>query len=165
MREATAYVRARKGPAFVHARVITSVLAFAVRRREAVQAAGGARGRSQPRSDYAAARSSCWRNDLATEEELAVIAADVEREVNEAAIAALAAPKPARNTAELWLYSPDVDPTSSAFETPAQPEGKPDTMVEAINRTLKDEMARDAAHRRLRRGRRRREQEGRRCHS
>src|SRR5262249_45770860 len=41
------------------------------------------------------------------------------------------------------VYSPDVDPTSTAFETPAQPHGKPETMVAALNRTLKDEMARD----------------------
>src|SRR4029079_15960596 len=46
-------------------------------------------------------------------------------------------------SAEMWLYSPDVDPTSSAFETSAQPEGKPDTMVSAINRTMKDEMTRN----------------------
>jgi 2-oxoisovalerate dehydrogenase E1 component len=44
----------------------------------------------------------------------------------------------------LWVYSPDLDPTSAAFDTPAQPEGKPETMVAAINQTLKDEMARDA---------------------
>ena len=36
-----------------------------------------------------------------------------------------------------------MDPTSAAFDTPASPDGKPDTMVGAINRTLKDEMARD----------------------
>jgi 2-oxoisovalerate dehydrogenase E1 component len=36
-----------------------------------------------------------------------------------------------------------VDPTSAAFDTPASPEGKPETMVAAINRTLRDEMARD----------------------
>src|SRR3954469_22043956 len=65
------------------------------------------------------------------------------REVNEAALQAIAAVKPDRSTAELWVYSPDVDPSSEAFNTAAQPEGKPDTMVGAINRTLKDEMARD----------------------
>ena len=63
--------------------------------------------------------------------------------MSEAAAAALAAPKPAKDTATLWLYSPDVDPTADRFDTPAHPEGKPDTMVAAINRTLKDELARD----------------------
>src|SRR5262249_27929101 len=63
--------------------------------------------------------------------------------IEDATQTALAAAKPARDTAALWVYSPDVDPTSSAFETPAHPEGKPETMVAAINQTLKDEMARD----------------------
>jgi len=71
------------------------------------------------------------------------MAADIEREVSDAATKALAAPKPAKSSAMQWVYSPDVDPTSPAFETPAQPEGRPDTMVEAINRTLKDEMSRE----------------------
>src|SRR5207237_8650270 len=70
--------------------------------------------------------------------------APVDRGVNDAASAALAAPKPPKASATMWLYSPDVDPMSSAFDTPASPEGKPDTMVAAINRTLKDEMTRDA---------------------
>ena len=78
---------------------------------------------------------------LATDADLAAIAKDVDREVGEAADAALKAPKPGKDTAGLWVYSPDVDPTSASFDAPAAPEGKPDTMVAAINRTLKDEMA------------------------
>ncbi len=87
--------------------------------------------------------SSSSTNGLATDEDLAAIRRDVDRELDEAAAKALAAPKPPKNTAELWVYSPDVDPCSSAFDTPAGHEGKPDTMVGVINRTLKDEMARD----------------------
>jgi 2-oxoisovalerate dehydrogenase E1 component len=60
-----------------------------------------------------------------------------------AADRAIEAPKPTPDTAALFVYSPDVDPRSSAFATEAAPEGKPDTMVAAINRTLKDEMTRD----------------------
>ena len=80
---------------------------------------------------------------LATEKALDAIHAEVEREIEDAARRALAAPKPARGTASLWVFSPDVDPASGAFETAAEPDGKPDTMVAAINRTLKDELARD----------------------
>jgi 2-oxoisovalerate dehydrogenase E1 component len=78
-----------------------------------------------------------------TEKALDALHAEVEREVSEAAVRALAAAKPARDTAALWVFSPDVDPTSAAFATEPEPEGKPDTMVAAINRTLKDELARD----------------------
>src|SRR5205814_983960 len=41
------------------------------------------------------------------------------------------------------LYSPTVDPTSDAFSTAPQVEGAPETMVDAINRTLAEEMRRD----------------------
>src|SRR4029078_2796951 len=51
------------------------------------------------------------------------------------------AAKPPRDSAGLYVYSPDVDPSSDAFSSPARPEGKADTMVSAINRTMKDEMA------------------------
>ncbi len=76
-----------------------------------------------------------------TEAQLVEIAADVDREINEAADAAVRAPKPERNTVGLYVYSPDVDPTGSSFDRQASPDGNPDTMVAAINRTLKDEMA------------------------
>jgi 2-oxoisovalerate dehydrogenase E1 component len=81
--------------------------------------------------------------DIASETELKAIVREVETEVNAAAEQAKTSEKPSRDTVGLYVYSPDVDPASSAFSTEAVPEGKPDTMVAAINRTLKDEMARD----------------------
>ena len=61
----------------------------------------------------------------------------------DAATRALAAQKPPPSSAGLWVYSPDVDPTSPRFETEAVVTGKPETMVAAINWTLRDEMLRN----------------------
>jgi len=142
MRKATEYVRARKGPAFVHARVIRPY-SHSLSDDEKLYKPPAERDAEAKRDPLVRFAQFLTSNGLATADELAAMTADVEREVNEAALKALAAPKPQKSSATLWVYSPDVDPTSAAFETPARPEGKPDTMVEAINRTLKDEMARE----------------------
>jgi 2-oxoisovalerate dehydrogenase E1 component len=143
LRDAAAYVRARKGPALVHARVIRPY-SHSLSDDEKLYKTPAEREAEAKRDPIPRFAEFLRANRLATSEALASMLAEVEREVDEAAAAALAAPKPAKDTAELWVYSPDVDPTSSAFETPAHPEGKPDTMVAAINQTLKDEMERDA---------------------
>ena len=83
------------------------------------------------------------REGLLGEVDFESIAADVDREIAQAAERARAAAKPAKDTATLYVYSPSVDPAADSFATQPVPEGKPDTMVAAINRTLKDEMARD----------------------
>jgi 2-oxoisovalerate dehydrogenase E1 component len=80
---------------------------------------------------------------LASDQDLADIAASIDREVNQAAEEGLRAPKPDPSTASDFVFSPDIDPTSDQFSTEPKPQGKPDTMVAAINATLKDEMARD----------------------
>ncbi len=140
MRTAAAYVRARKGPAFVHARCIRPYSHSQTddERLYKPPAEREAEARRDPLTRFVEFLKS---NGLATDRDIAAALEDVEREINAAVLEALQAPQPARDTAALWVYSPDVDPTSSAFETPAQPDGKPDTMVAAINRTLKDEMA------------------------
>ncbi|HEV3063428.1 MAG TPA: dehydrogenase E1 component subunit alpha/beta [Vicinamibacterales bacterium] len=143
MREATAYVRARKGPALVHARVIRPY-SHSLSDDEKLYKPPAEREAEARRDPIARFAEFLLSNGLATPDDLAALAAGVHREVNDAALQALAAPKPDRSTAALWVYSPDVDPASADFETPARPEGKPDTMVAAINRTLKDEMAREA---------------------
>jgi 2-oxoisovalerate dehydrogenase E1 component len=142
MRTAAEYVRSRQGPALVHARVIRPY-SHSLSDDEKLYKTAAEREAEAKRDPLLRFTEFLQQNGLATDEELTALAAEVQEEVNEAALQALAAPKPAKETAELWLYSPDVDPTSARFETPARPEGKPDTMVAAINRTLKDEMTRD----------------------
>jgi 2-oxoisovalerate dehydrogenase E1 component len=143
MREATAYVRARKGPAFVHARVIRPY-SHSLSDDEKLYKTATEREGEARRDPIVRFADFLRTHGLASDDDLAAMLAEIEREVNAAAQEALASPKPSKDTAELWVYSPDVDPTSAAFGTAAQPDGKPDTMVGAINRTLKDEMARDA---------------------
>src|SRR6266550_3317446 len=69
---------------------------------------------------------------------------DIEAEVQQATEQALKAPPPLGESALRNLYSPAVDPASDAFSTPPRFEGPPETMVDAINRTLAEEMRRDS---------------------
>ena len=142
VRDAVASVRARHGPAFVHARCVRpySHSLSDDERFYKTPAEREAEARRDPIARFSAFLKS---NRLAAADDLAALTEAVEREIDAAALEALQAPQPARETAGLWVYSPDVDPSSAAFDTPQQPDGALDTMVGLINRTLKDEMARD----------------------
>ena len=140
MREAAAYVRARKGPALVHAHVVRpySHSLSDDERLYKTQAEREDEARRDPITRFAAA---LIERGIATAADLDRIGTEVDAEIEEATHAALNAEKPDRQTAGWYVFSPDVDPTSDAFAATPQFEGKPDTMVEAINRTLRDEMA------------------------
>jgi 2-oxoisovalerate dehydrogenase E1 component len=142
MRAAVDYARARKGPSFVHARV-TRPYSHSLSDDEKLYKTAEERAAEAKRDPITRLANLLVAEEIATESELKAIVREVEETVNAAAETAKAAEKPSRDTVSLYVYSPDVDPTSAAFATEAEPEGKPDTMVSAINRTLKDEMARD----------------------
>ncbi len=142
MRDAVAWVREGKGVAFVHASVVRPY-SHSLSDDEKLYKTAAEREAEARRDPLTRMRHFLKSEGLATDEELAAMLKDVELEVNEAAEKALHAEKPDPSTAMDYVFSPDVDPTSAAFETIHQPEGKPDTMVIAINRTLKDEMGRD----------------------
>ena len=142
MSEAIAYARARKGPALVHAKVIRPY-SHSLSDDEKFYKTSVERAEESTRDPIVKLAEFLKAEQFATDDELATIRQDVDREVNDAADRAVRAPKPSPDTVALYVYSPDVDPTGAAFSTPPAPEGRPDTMVAAINRTLKDEMARD----------------------
>jgi 2-oxoisovalerate dehydrogenase E1 component len=142
MSEAVAHARERKGPALVHARV-TRPYSHSLSDDERLYKTAEERA-AEARRDPIARLAALIRNErMATDAELEAIAREVDTEVNAAAERAKKAEKPNPDSVSLYVYSPDVDPSSDAFETAPVSTGKPDTMVAAINRTLKDEMARD----------------------
>jgi 2-oxoisovalerate dehydrogenase E1 component len=142
MSEAVAYARARKGPALVHAKVIRPY-SHSLSDDEKLYKTPDERASEARRDPVVRLATFIKTEGMATEAELEAIAREIDAEVNAAADRATKSEKPAPDTATLYVYSPDVDPSSNAFDTPAAPAGKPETMVAAINRTLKDEMARD----------------------
>jgi 2-oxoisovalerate dehydrogenase E1 component len=83
------------------------------------------------------------RSKAADEEFLEAVRQEVDREIEEAAETALAAARPAPGSHLRNVYSPSVDPTTSAFASEARLEGDPKTMVDLLNACMRDEMARD----------------------
>lgn len=137
---AVARIRRDRKPALVHAKV-TRPYSHSLSDDERLYKTPEEREQEAARDPLVRMRRFLLEQGVATETDLDTIMADVDREILDATDRALAAAKPPAETAGLYVYSPDVDPTSAAFETPEQPTGKPDTMVAAINRTLKAEMA------------------------
>ena len=142
LREAAAWCRARRGPAFVHAHVIRPY-SHSLSDDETLYRVPAERQADARRDPLVAFPAFLREEGVAREEELAAVREEVDREVNAAADAALAAPAPDAKSAPLYVYSPDVDPTSDAFKTEPRPVGDPKTMVDLLNACLHDEMARN----------------------
>ncbi len=143
--KAAAYARARLGPALVRARVIRpyshslsddeqAYKSKTLREAEALR---------DPVTTYA--RQLVAWGDL-TEAELTVLKDEVQAEINAAWEAAEAAPGPASGSYYQHLYSEVVDPKAPAFDTESEPGDQATgtkTMLDLINATLKQEMARE----------------------
>ena len=142
MRDAVAHARAGNGPSLVHASV-TRPYSHSLSDDERLYKTEREREAERQRDPLTRLQTLLLERSLVTQTELSLMAADVDRELAEATERAVAAPKPEPGLAALYVYSPDVDPTSPDFASEPAPEGKPDTMVALINRTLADEMARN----------------------
>jgi 2-oxoisovalerate dehydrogenase E1 component len=144
LRYAAEYCRRRQGPALVHAHVIRPY-SHSLSDDEALYRPKEEREQEAARDPVVTMARFLVAEGIATEAEIEKLKAEVDAEVNEAADRALAAELPTPESAHEFVYSPDVDPTSAAFETrPAPAEGaQPSTMVDLINACLRDEMKRD----------------------
>src|SRR5918999_396922 len=116
MQRAVEYCRERRGPALVHAKVIRPY-SHSLSDDEKLYRPDEERTSDAERDPVKRFGALLVEEGLVTQEELQKIKDEVDREVNEAADAALASPQPAPDTAALYVYSPDVDPTSAQFDT------------------------------------------------
>src|SRR5436190_15047192 len=104
LREAAAYIRGRQGPALVHARV-TRPYSHSLSDDEKLYKPPAEREAEAKRDPIARFREFLIERGLAETETLDAVAREVEQDVNEAALQAVAAPRPGKETAELWVYS------------------------------------------------------------
>lgn len=144
MRRAVDYCRQRKGPAFVHAKVIRPY-SHSLSDDEKLYRSDEERASDSERDPVKRFGALLIDEGVIDQQGLQKIKDEVDREVNEAADAALASPQPAKETATQFVFSPDVDPCSKEFDTEdrVQLSGNAGTMVDLINRCLDTEMARD----------------------
>jgi 2-oxoisovalerate dehydrogenase E1 component len=163
MKRAVDYCRERRGPALVHAHV-TRPYSHSLSDDEKQYRCAAELEEEVKLDPIRTFGEYLLREGLATGADLKRLLEEVEEEVNHAADEAVAAPKPAKESARLYVYSPDVDPTSEAFDSrsaavpaagirPSSEAGErdarapgqdaPKTMLDLINACLQDEMARD----------------------
>ena len=141
---AIAHCRTRKGPALVHADVIRPY-SHSLSDDEVHYKSSEERDVEARRDPLVTFPARLLAEGVATEAELAEIREKVEEEIELATEVALASPQPQPDTVELYVYSPDVDPTSEDFDTEDDPQfhGDPTTMVDLLNKCMSDEMTRD----------------------
>src|SRR5438094_8618712 len=150
MERATQYCRKGHGPAFVHAHVIRPY-SHSLSDDERLYRPDTERERDAQRDPVTRTQMFLLREGILDDKGITQLEKQVEDELQAVVDRALEALPPAPETIMDYVYSPDIDPTSSAFEThPAvaadsadgkKPPAKP--MADLINTTLRDEMKRD----------------------
>jgi 2-oxoisovalerate dehydrogenase E1 component len=141
---AVEYVRERRGPALVHAHVIRPY-SHSQSDDETLYRPEEERVMEAARDPIKRLGDLLVREGVLTDEGLQKVKNEADAEVNDAAERAMAMPQPSKESAMLYVYSPDVDPTSSEFDTEDQANlnGREGTMVDLINRCLHEEMERN----------------------
>ncbi len=148
---AAKYCREGHGPAFVHAHVIRPY-SHSLSDDERLYRPDTERERDAQRDPVTRTQMFLLREGILDDKGITQLEKEVEAELQIAVDRALEALPPAPESVMNFIYSPDIDATSSAFDTQAAaelPEGKDGkkpaakTMADLITATLRDEMKRD----------------------
>jgi 2-oxoisovalerate dehydrogenase E1 component len=147
---AVAYCRAGHGSAFVHAHVIRPY-SHSLSDDERLYRPDAERERDAQRDPVTRTQMFLLREGVLDEKGINQLEKEVEAELQVAVDQALEAMPPVPESIMKFVYSPDIDPASAAFDTqpveaaPAADGKKPatKTMADLINATLRDEMKRD----------------------
>jgi 2-oxoisovalerate dehydrogenase E1 component len=148
---AAAHCRGDQGPAFVHAHVIRPY-SHSLSDDERLYRPETERQQEVARDPITRLQMFLIREGILDEKGINRLEKKVEDDLQEAVDRVLEAPLPTPESVMNYVYSPGLDPTSSAFDTQPAPaaaessDGKkvaPKTMADLINATLRDEMKRD----------------------
>ena len=150
LKTAVDYVRRGNGPAFVHGHVIRPY-SHSLSDDEKLYRPDSERNQEVERDPITRFQLFLVRDGILDEKGIDELEKDVNQEIQEASDRAITAALPVPDSYKQFVYSPDLDPASAAFQTEpvhaapshsgtASPER---TMADLINACLKDEMARD----------------------
>jgi len=143
------HCRQGEGPAFIHAHVVRPY-SHSLSDDERLYRPEAEREQEAQRDPVSRLQMFLLREGILDAKGINQLEKQVEDELQTAVDQALEATLPAPDTVTRYVYSEDLDPTSSAFETQPAAEAAsddkkpvPKTMADLINATLRDEMKRD----------------------
>src|SRR5438034_556835 len=154
---AVAHCRAGVGPSFIHAHVIRPY-SHSLSDDEKLYRPDIERQRDAARDPISRMQLFLIREGILDEKEINRLEKEVDDSLQAAVDQALAASLPQPETIKQYLYSPDLDPSSPAFDIQVhagegaratqdtaghEKKHAPKTMADLINATLRDEMKRD----------------------
>ncbi len=141
MKAAARHCRAGQGPALIHAHVIRPY-SHSLSDNEMTYKTEKERADEAERDPLKTFPETLVREGIVDQEVLDALVLQVRKEVARASDDAIEGPRPEPASALDYVYSPDVDPTSEAFSTEPHLSGNPTTMVDLLNKCMRDEMRR-----------------------
>jgi 2-oxoisovalerate dehydrogenase E1 component len=142
VQDALDYIRAGKGPAMVHAHV-TRPYSHSLSDDERLYKTAAEREAEASRDPIITYPRWLIDEGILDSHAYQRMCHEVDVEIEEITDRVLKAEPPAKSTALHFLYSDKIDPTSEMFECEPECAGDARTMVDEINLTLAEEMARD----------------------